>query len=647
MSAIVGMIRRNQEKVPNEQCHAMMEAISIYPADETRLWMKQHVFFGCRSQWITPQSVREVLPRYSSLHRLAIVSDAIIDNRSELLELLDMDRQEHCHISDSELILRCYLKWGEDTPSKLIGDFAFMIWDERENRLFGARDFSGARSLYYAHRDDFFAFSTTIRPLLKLQGVGKALNEQWIAEFLAIYTTTETIDPHATIYSDVHQIPPAHYVIVQDGHLRFSRYCKLEAKNKLKLNSDRAYEEAMREVYETAIKARLRTHRQIGANLSGGLDSGSVASFAANMLSEEGKQLHTFSYVPVEGFDGRPRQGRFADERPYIESTVAHVGNINPHYLSFPERNPWTDIDAWLDVYEMPYKFYENSFWVRGIYEEAAKHDAGVLLTGQRGNWSVSWGPAIDFYGLLMRRLRWMKLIREVNQYCQHMQTGRKRLYARIIRKAFPLVRYFERLESPAIPTLIAPEFARRTGVHERLYEHGYNKVNFEYISAYDVREFQFKDPNIWNLTGTVNSKLSLHHRVWGRDPTNDLRVIQFCLSVPDEQFVKYGIDRSLIRRITKGYLPDKVRMNMKTRGVQGADGVYRMASSWQAFIAEARKMTQDPYMQEHVNTQELEHAITRYETGAQEQYVFEFPFRMLMRAMIFYRFIQKHAHSF
>lgn len=85
----------------------------------------------------------------------------------------------------------------------------------------------------------------------------------------------------------------------------------------------------------------------------------------------------------------------------------------------------------------------------------------------------------------------------------------------------------------------------------------------------------------------------------------------------------------------------------MKTRGVQGADGVYRMASSWQAFIAEARKMTQDPYMQEHVNTQELEHAITRYETGAQEQYVFEFPFRMLMRAMIFYRFIQKHAHSF
>ena len=95
---------------------------------------------------------------------------------------------------DSQLILLSYLKWGEECPKYLIGDFAFMIWDQKNRKLFGARDFSGSRTLYFHRNKDKFAFCTTIEPLLALPYVERKLNEQWLAEFLAIPTNFESVD---------------------------------------------------------------------------------------------------------------------------------------------------------------------------------------------------------------------------------------------------------------------------------------------------------------------------------------------------------------------------------------------------------------------------------------------------------------------
>ncbi|MFH7456912.1 asparagine synthase-related protein, partial [Pseudomonas syringae group genomosp. 7] len=78
--------------------------------------------------------------------------------------------------------------------------------------------------------------------------------------------------------------------------------------------------------------------------------------------------------------------------------------------------------------------------------------------------------------------------------------------------------------------------------------------------SAYEIRKTQFLQPYYWSINGTYTTKLSLYHSLWDRDPTNDLRVIRFCLSVPETQFVQNGQDRSLIRRATENLLPDDIR---------------------------------------------------------------------------------------
>ncbi|HDR3886980.1 TPA: lasso peptide isopeptide bond-forming cyclase [Bacillus cereus] len=643
MSAITGIIHFNNEPVSIEHGTRLMSDLQKYPADDIQIWHKENAFLGCHAQWITPESVGEQLPFYNYEKQLAITADAIIDNRYELFEKLQVDYADRKNMTDSELILLSYQKWGEVAPKYLVGDFAFMIWDEKKQILFGARDFSGSRTLYFYRSENKFAFCTIIKPLFTLPHVEKKLNEQWIAEFLAIPVNFESVDPQLTVYKYIEQVPPSHTVLVKDGKVKFSRYYIPTAGKMLNLKSNEEYEEAFREVYQSAVKARLRTHHQVGAHLSGGLDSGSVVSFAAKDLRAENKKLHTFSYVPAEGFVDWTHRGRIADERPFIQSTVEHVGNIQDYYLELPERSPLSEIDDWLETMEMPYKFFENTFWLRGVYEKASQRDIGVLLSGQRGNWTVSWGPIFDYQAMLLKKLHWIRFYRELHLYSRNIGVKKSRVFEVVRRKAFPFLhQLLSSEEQDVFPIIINPEFAKKMNVLDRLKEQNIDITGTSISTAYDMKREQFEKTYYWSINGTYETKLSLRYALWDRDPTNDLRIIQFCLSVPEEQYVQNGLDRSLIRRATKNFLPDKVRLNQRVRGVQGADGVYRMAPFWNEFIEEVQELSVDPIISEFLNVEVIKKAISKICKEPRPEYAFDLDFRILMRSLIFYRFIKK-----
>ncbi|WP_028611922.1 asparagine synthase-related protein [Paenibacillus harenae] len=645
MSAIIGIYQSNHEPVQPGLGERAMQTLQRYPADYARTWHDKQVFLGCHAQWITPESVKERLPHYDDDRELAITADAIIDNRDELFEKLQVRQSERRDMPDGMLILLAYQRWGKDAPVHLIGDFAFLIWDRRNNTLFGARDFSGNRTLYYAQTRELLAFSTTIQPLFALPGLNKHINEQWLSEFLAIPTTTECVDLYTTVYKHIGQIPPAHTVSVSDGEMKFTKYCTVDAGDKLKLKSNGEYEEAFRDVFQQAVKSRLRTHRQVGAYLSGGLDSGSVVSFAARALRDQEKPLHTFSYVPVDDFSDWTPRSRIANERENIKSTVNHVGNIHDQYFEFPEMNPLSEVNEWLDIMEEPYKFYENSFWLRGIYQKAHEQKVGVLLSGSRGNWTVSWGPALDYQASLLRSFKWIRFYKEFQQYSTGLGANRSLVIRIVGKKAFPgLAKLMTSTQEPDLPDLINPEFAKRTNVYERLRDHGYDFWGDPLQNVYEVRKKQFENPYYWSLTGKVGCKQSLRHSLWERDPTNDLRVIRFCLSVPEEQFVQNGLDRALIRRSTKNYLPEKIRLNQKVRGVQGADGVHRMLPSWNMLTSELQQVIEDPIVSGYLNIKELENAFSIIRKDPRPELVFDTEFRILMRSLIFYRFMKSYT---
>ncbi|UQZ34883.1 asparagine synthetase B [Paenibacillus sp. PK3_47] len=639
MSAIAGIYHLQHQQLDPELGPKLMQQLNRYPADDARGWQNTDVFLGCRSQWITPQSVNATMPFYDRERGLAITADAIIDNRSELFEQLDVPRADREAIPDSLLILLAYEKWGNQAPVHLVGDFAFMIWDEKKRALFGARDFSGNRTLYFHRSSHLFVFCTVMHPLLAMPGVSHRLNEEWISEFLAIQVRIDVADCYSTVYESIEQLPPSHSIYVTGEKIVFSRYYTMQPPPKLRLRSNGEYEEAFRDVFGRAVKDRLRTHLSAGANLSGGLDSGSVVSFAAEELRRSGKPLYTFSSYPVDSFVDFNLGRRVADERPYIQETIDHVGNIQPSFLNFPQLSPYSEVDEWLDIMEMPYKFFENSYWLKGIYEEAQKKDIGVLLSGQRGNWSISWGPALDYQAKLIREFRLISFYRENRQYNESMEANPKKVLQIVGRKAFPSITGLLSRKQDALPELINPEFARRTAVHERLRE--FNVDQQSYQTVYDIRRKHFEQPHIWNVNGTAATKLSLRYRVWDRDPTNDLRVIRFCLSVPEDQFVQNGVDRSLIRRAMKGRLPDQVRLNRKRRGVQGADGITRMIPQWNAFLGELREMIMDPLASSYLNKTVLTGCLDRLGREPAPEMIYNTDFRLLTRGLVFYRFLK------
>jgi asparagine synthase (glutamine-hydrolysing) len=648
MSAIAGIYRFDGESVPIAHGGLMMEALKQYPANQSAVFHKDHMMLGCHAQWITEQSIHEKLPYYDPNRRLAITADAIIDNRDELMDQLQVLHNIKDSITDSEVLLLAYEQWGEGMPERLVGDFAFVIWDERKRQLFGARDFSGARTLYYHRNEQQLSFCTVINPLLCLPYIPKELNEQWLAEFLAISGVFEPPDLSTTIYKYIEQLPPSHTINIKNNKVVITKYNSLADVTPLQLGSSQDYEEAFRDVFNRAVTSRIqRTNRNVGAHLSGGLDSGAVVSFAARALQKDNRTLHTFSYVPDDGFVDWTSKHRLADERPLIKQTVQYVGNIDDNYLDFKGRSSISEIDDWLDIMESPYKFFDNTFWLRGIYEQAQQQAISILLNGSRGNYSISWGPAIEYYAKLMKKFEWLRLSREINLFSKNVGVGRKRVYSIVGRKAYPILERVRPISTPYdYPQLINSDYAKLTGIYDKLGDTqfiGIGSTQDLPADPLEARRQHFDRINMWSMTGTSGCKLSLRYSLLSHDPTNDLRVIRFCLSTPMEQFVQNGMDRSLVRRSTKGWLPDPIRLNQRTRGIQAADSIHRMSNEWPAFIEELEQLSRDSRMQQIINMPVFHDALIEARNGLDSNQAYDPNIKLLMRSLIVYRFLQKN----
>ncbi|CAM4140757.1 asparagine synthase-related protein [Paenibacillus alkaliterrae] len=638
MSVIAGVIQFDRSLHPTDGTAAFMEAVQQFPGNGFETWEDASVLLGCRSQWITPESVYERLPYWDEQSGLAITADAIIDNRWQLFEQLEVVRDRRSTMTDSELILLAYLKWGPETPRYLIGDFAFVIWDASRKLLYGARDQLASRTLYYYLSSNQFSFCSVIHPLFNLAGIDKRLCDERFAEFLAIPTLLDAVDVHTTYYADVLQLPPAHTFTLQEGKLTVAKYGSLMPEKSLTLSSDDEYVEAFQEIFQESVRSRLRTFKQVGVTLSGGLDSGSVSGFAAGMLSQEGKSLQAFSYIPERDFKDWTPRNMFSDESPYIQSIVDYVGNIKANFLDFPRISPFTEIDEWIDSLEGPFKNFENAFWVKGIHEEAARQGVGVLLTGARGNYSISWGSAIGYYSLLLKKLQWLQLYREITKYGRQLGTGRKRIVRAIRQQVFP-----EKAApfQPGVPPIIQPDFARSSGVFEKLsqYDVGLKESTYQMLGE---REDYFSNQAVLSMQGTISAKSSYRLGIWERDVTSDVRLIKFCLSIPVEQFVKDGFGRSLIRRATKNILPDKVRLNQRTRGVQGMDWVHRIIPRWPSIEEELRTLCRDEQTSRYLNLTQVKESMSKVGSSIKPEQADDPHLKILMRSLIAYRFLKR-----
>ena len=182
MGAIAGLYLLDGRSPNRTDLDLMVATLAHRGPDASGMWCRGPAGLAHRALWTTPESLHETLPLRADFANLVLTADARIDNRAELIAALDLDGRGSSQITDSELILAAYEYWGEHCPEKLLGDFAFAIWDGRKQTVFCARDHFGVKPFYYHYRAGrLFAFASEIKGLLCLSEVPRRLNEVRVA----------------------------------------------------------------------------------------------------------------------------------------------------------------------------------------------------------------------------------------------------------------------------------------------------------------------------------------------------------------------------------------------------------------------------------------------------------------------------------
>jgi asparagine synthase (glutamine-hydrolysing) len=183
LSGICGIYHPGGERVDPHDLDAIASMLVHRGPERTGTWHGGSVAFGHTLLATTPEARLEKLPHVHAASGCAITGDVRIDNRDELLARLRLDDRGTI-IGEVQLVLAAYLEWGEACVERLLGDFAFAIWDQRARRLFCARDPMGMRPLYYTHTAAWFMFASEPRAILVVPHVPFEINELRIADYL-------------------------------------------------------------------------------------------------------------------------------------------------------------------------------------------------------------------------------------------------------------------------------------------------------------------------------------------------------------------------------------------------------------------------------------------------------------------------------
>lgn len=474
-----------------------------------------------------------------------LVASARIDNRLLLAAKLAIHLHELDQLDDQALLARAYLRWGEDCVNELYGDWSFAVWKPQQRRLFLARDHNGNTSLYYHQGNGRIAFASSRKALLALDEPAlRTIDDVYIAQMLLSHPIQQDA---RTVHSAIQRLPPAHTLTAAPGDLRVHQYWN---PRHIALRPFKSIEEAAEgflPVFDEAVKCRMRTKGAIAVTLSGGLDSGSIAATAARLARQSGQKLSAYTAVPC-GRTAEDLSRRFGDEWWLASATAAHAKIARHRPIPAETVTPLDGLRWYLWAHDEPQHAAANAYWIMALQRTARADGCKVILTGQGGDLSISWTGA---------------------QREQPAGTFRK-VARRLVRSALRRQWTQPAWTQPAWsePAWTQPAWTRSGWMHRGASRHSAIHPDLARRTA-----AQTLQPRVTNreAVGALHAENGAALNIDVRDPTLDVRVLSYCLSVPDHLLVDEAGDRMLIRTAMKSRLPDMVRLNQK-RGLQAAD---------------------------------------------------------------------------
>jgi asparagine synthase (glutamine-hydrolysing) len=514
--------------------------------DGEGLWCEGAVGLAHRRLAIIDLTDAARQPMVAEDPRVRVVLNGEIYNFRELRAELVARGQRFRTQSDTEVLLAAYAAHGVECLSRLRGMFAFALWDGGRRRLLLARDRTGKKPLYYRLDADGIAFASEPKAFL----ADPAFEARPDAAALSDYLTYHYVPAPGSAFAGVRRVPPAHFLVVEDGQLRLERYWRLRYEPKRWLSEDDAAAELLARLRD-AVRCRLVADVPLGAFLSGGIDSSAVVA----LMAEAGAApVRTFSI----GFEEREY-----DELPYARLVARRYGTDHHEFVVRPEAVDLLPRLVW--HYNEPYA--DSSAIATFRLAELTRRHVTVALSGDGGDESLA-----GYRRHLASRLaeRAAALTRPVRRPLAALLdalpgSGRRMAYARRVLAGLgePAARRHARWASHLDPALkrelTTEEFRRATGERDSL-EHlaeAFRRAEgadlLDATLAIDVETYLPDD-----LLVKVDIA-TMAHGLEGRSPFLDHELMEFCASLPAGLKLRGRTTKYLLKRAVRALLPGPV----------------------------------------------------------------------------------------
>ncbi len=512
MCGICGEFRFDGSEVELQTLQRMLIPLQSRGPDNEGVYQSKMIGLGHRRLSIIDLSDNANQPMVDTDTHLTIVFNGTIYNYPQLREQLILKGHHFKSTGDTEVILKAFAQWGKDCVARLIGMFAFAIWDDTRQQLFLARDRLGIKPLYYSQIKKHFRFASNTQSLLAAGDVDTEFDAIGLHHHLTLHAV---VPAPTTILKGIRKVPPAHYMLInKHGKVLTERYWKLDADNIDNQRDDKEWLHDIHAALSLAVERRLNiADVPVGVLLSGGLDS----SLLVGLLAESGvSNIQTYSV----GFEDQPEE----------------------------QGNEFEYSDAVVDKFSTQHhKFYIQNHEVIQRLPQAIEHMAEPMV-GQ---------DAVAFY----------LLAEQVSKHISVVQSGQgaDEVFGGYF--WYPLMQaennfsvesfakhYFDRthaeMSETLHPDLISEDFTSRKIA--QLLEEANTKNFLDAVLHMDVTTLIVDDPvkRVDNMT--------MAYGLEARVPFLDHELVELAMRAPTKYKTKDG-GKFLLKNIARGLLPDKV----------------------------------------------------------------------------------------
>ncbi|GGH77971.1 asparagine synthase (glutamine-hydrolyzing) [Pullulanibacillus pueri] len=544
MCGIAGWI--DWEKDLSEQ-HAVLRkmtaSITHRGPDSEGFWLSRHAALGHRRLIvIAPEAGEQPMVYEHGNDKIVLTYNGELYNYRELRKELQEKGHVFQSLSDTEVVLHAYLEWQEDCVTHFNGIFAFGIWDEKVQRLMLGRDHLGVKPLFYTQVGHSVIFGSEIKVLLSHSAVHAEVDREGLAE---IFGMGPIRTPGQAVFKGIKEVRAGHYALFTSSKKVTHPYWQL--KSQPHTDDVDTTVSKIRTLLEDTVRHQLIADKPLVSMLSGGLDSSGLTAIAGQEYKEKGKRLHTYSidFVNYEADFKEDFLRRDRDE-PWVRKVSEYVGTEH-HSIVIGADKLAENLLIPMRARDLPgIGELETSLYL--LFKEMKKQ-ATVALSGESADEVFSgypWFHQPEF--LDAETFPWLVNIDFIADVLTDEWKERLQL------KAYQKQRYQEALAE--VPLLENEDDRHRKQ----------RQMSYMFITRFLTFMLDRKD------------RASMMTGFEVRVPFCDYRLVEYLWNIPHELKSIDDIEKGILRRALKPYLPDEVRNRRKSGYPSTNDQTYLKA---------------------------------------------------------------------